>query len=55
MFDDNGLVHVVDPTGMTAFNVIAETLHRFEGLDWNNMKKEMKKRTQEQLQNYKTQ
>ena len=35
---------------MAAFNVLGETLHRFAGLDWQNMKKEMSKKTQEQLQ-----
>jgi hypothetical protein len=39
MFDDNNVVHVFAPTGMTAFNVLWETLHRFAGLDWRNMKK----------------
>jgi hypothetical protein len=33
MFDDNDAVHVVAPTGMAAFNVLGETLHRFAGLD----------------------
>lgn len=49
MFDDNNVVHVVAPTGMPAFNVLGEPLHRVPGLDWKNMKKEMTKRTQEQL------
>jgi hypothetical protein len=39
MFDDNDVVHVVAPTGMAAFNVLGETLHRFAGLDWWNMNK----------------
>jgi hypothetical protein len=32
MFDDNYVVHVVAPTGMAAFNVLGETLHRFADL-----------------------
>jgi hypothetical protein len=52
MFDDNDVVHVVAPTGMAAFNVLVEILHRFAGLDWKIMTKEMTKRTQEQLQKY---
>jgi hypothetical protein len=50
IFDDNDMVHVVASTGMAAFNVLGETLHRFSGLDWKNMKNKMTKRTQEQLQ-----
>lgn len=49
MFDDNNVVHVVAPSGMPAFNVLGEPLHRVPGLDWKNMKKEMTKRTHEQL------
>jgi hypothetical protein len=49
MFDDN-VVHVVAPTGMAAFNVLGETLHRFAGLDWRNMKKRMINSTMEKLQ-----
>jgi hypothetical protein len=56
MVDDNEVVHVVAPTGIVAFKVIGETLHRFVELDWQNMTKYMTKRTQEQLQkNNKTQ
>jgi hypothetical protein len=50
MFDDNDVVHVVDPTGIAAFNVLGETLHIFAGLDWKTMTKYMTKRTQDQLQ-----
>jgi hypothetical protein len=49
MFDDNDVVHVVAPTGMAAFNVLGETLHRFVGLDWRNMKKGMTNSTMEKL------
>jgi hypothetical protein len=50
MIDDNYVVHVVAPTGMTAFNVLGETLHRFAGLEWPNMKKGMINSTKEKLQ-----
>jgi hypothetical protein len=50
IFDDNDVVHVVAPTRMAAFNVLGETLHRFVGLDWRNMKKGMTKSTMEKLQ-----
>jgi hypothetical protein len=50
MFDDNDVVHVVAPTGMATFNVLGETLHRFAGLDWQNMKKGMTNITMEKLQ-----
>jgi hypothetical protein len=50
MFEDNDVFHVVAPTRMDAFNVLGETLHRFAGLDWQNMTKYMTKRTQEQQQ-----
>jgi hypothetical protein len=50
MFDDNDVVRVVAPTGMSAFNVLGETLHRFSGLDWWNMKKGMTNSTMEKLQ-----
>jgi hypothetical protein len=50
MFDDNDVFHVVAPTGMAAFNVLGETLHRFAGLDWRNMKKGMTNSTMEKLQ-----
>jgi hypothetical protein len=50
MFDDNDVVHVVAPTGMSAFNVLGETLHRSVGLDWRNMKKGMTNSTMEKLQ-----
>jgi hypothetical protein len=50
IFDDNDVVHVVAPTGMAAFNVLRETLHRFAGLDWRNMKKGMTNSTMEKLQ-----
>jgi hypothetical protein len=50
MFYDNDVVHVVAPTGMAAFNVLGKTLHRFEGLDWWNMKKGMTNSTMEKLQ-----
>jgi hypothetical protein len=43
MFDDNDVVHVVAPTGMTVFN-------GFAGLDWRNMKKGMTNSTMEKLQ-----
>jgi hypothetical protein len=33
MFDDNDVVHVLSPTGIAAFNVLGETLHRFAGID----------------------
>jgi hypothetical protein len=33
MFDEKDVFHVVAPTGMAAFNVLGETLHRFAGLD----------------------
>jgi hypothetical protein len=42
--------HVVAPTGMAAFNVLGETLHRFAGLDWRNTKKGMTNNTMEKLQ-----
>jgi hypothetical protein len=50
MFDDNDVVHAVFPTGMSAFNVLGETLHMFAGLDWRNMKKGMTNSTMEKLQ-----
>jgi hypothetical protein len=50
MFDDNDVVHVVAPTGMSAFNALGETLHRFAGLDWRNMKKGTTSSTMEKLQ-----
>jgi hypothetical protein len=50
MFDDNDVVQVVAPTGMSAFNVLGETLHRFAGIDWQNMKKGMTNSTMEKLQ-----
>jgi hypothetical protein len=50
MFDDNDVAHVVAPIGMAAFNVLGETLHRFAGLDWRNMKKGMTNSTIEKLQ-----
>jgi hypothetical protein len=50
MFGNNAVVNVVAPTGMDAFNVLGETLHRFAGSDWKNMKKEMMKMTQETYQ-----
>jgi hypothetical protein len=37
--DGNDLAHVVAPTGMASFNVLGETLYRFEGFDWNYIKK----------------
>jgi hypothetical protein len=56
MFGDNDVVHVVAPTGMDAFNVLGETLHRFAGLDWQNMTKYMKKGLKNSCRkNYKTQ
>lgn len=33
MFDDDDVVHVLAPTGIAAFNVLGETLHRFAGID----------------------
>jgi hypothetical protein len=33
MFDDNDVVHVLAPTGIAAFNVLEEKLHRFSGID----------------------
>jgi pantothenate kinase-related protein Tda10 len=33
MFGDNDVVHVLSPTGIAAFNVLGETLHRFAGID----------------------
>jgi hypothetical protein len=33
MFGDNHVVHVLDPTGIAAFNVLGETLHIFSGID----------------------
>jgi hypothetical protein len=51
MFDDNDVVHVVAPTVMAAFNILGETLHRFAGLDWRNMKKGLTNSTMEKLQN----
>jgi hypothetical protein len=50
MFDDNDVVHVVAPTGMASLNVLGETLHRFAGLDWRNMKKGMTNSTMDKLQ-----
>jgi hypothetical protein len=50
MFDDNYVIHVVAPTGIEAFNVLGETLHRFVGLDWRNMKKGMTNSTMEKFQ-----
>jgi hypothetical protein len=35
------------PTGMDLFNVLGKTLHIFAELDRKNMKKDMKKKTQE--------
>jgi hypothetical protein len=49
-FDYNDVVHVVAPTGMEAFNVLGETLHRFSGLDWRNTKKGITNSTMEKLQ-----
>jgi hypothetical protein len=42
IFDDNDVVYVVAPTGMTAFSIT--------GLDWRNMKKGMTNSTMEKLQ-----
>jgi hypothetical protein len=39
MFGDNDVVHVLAPTGIDAFNVLGETLHRFAGIDWKNPRK----------------
>jgi hypothetical protein len=50
MFDDNDVAHVVAHTGMASFNVLEETLHRFAGIDWRNMKKGMTNSTMEKLQ-----
>jgi hypothetical protein len=33
MFGDNDVVHVLAPTGIAAFNVLEETLHRCAGID----------------------
>jgi hypothetical protein len=33
MFGDNDVVHVLDPPGIAAFNVLGETIHRFAGID----------------------
>jgi hypothetical protein len=33
MFGDNDVVHILAPTGISAFNVLGETLHRFAGID----------------------
>jgi hypothetical protein len=44
------VVHVVAPTGMSAFNFLGETLHRFAGLDWRNMKKGMTNSTMDKSQ-----
>jgi hypothetical protein len=33
MFGDNDVVHVLAPTGIAAFNVLGDTLHRFAGND----------------------
>jgi hypothetical protein len=33
MFGENDVVHVLAPTGISAFNVLGETLHRFAGID----------------------
>jgi hypothetical protein len=50
MFDDNDVVHDVAPTGIAAFNVLGETIHRFAGLDWRNTKIGMTNSTMEKLQ-----
>jgi hypothetical protein len=50
MFDDNDVVHVVAPTGMSALNVPRETLHTFAVLYWRSMKKGMSNSTIEKLQ-----
>jgi hypothetical protein len=49
IFDDNDVVHVVAPTGMSAFKILGETLHRFAVLDWRNMNKGMTNSTMEKL------
>jgi hypothetical protein len=41
IFGDNDVVHVLAPTGIAAFNVLGETLHRFAGIDWKNPRKGM--------------
>jgi hypothetical protein len=33
MFGDNGVVHVLAPTCIAAFNILGETLHIFAGID----------------------
>jgi hypothetical protein len=33
MFGDNDVVHILSLTGIAAFNVLGETLHRFAGID----------------------
>jgi hypothetical protein len=50
IFYDTGVAHGVSPIRMAALNVLEETLHRFTGLDWEKMKKDISKRTQEKLQ-----
>jgi hypothetical protein len=50
MFDGNDVFHDVSPTGIAAFNVLGETLHRFAGQDWRNMKKGMTNSAMEKLQ-----
>jgi hypothetical protein len=49
MFDDSDVVHVIAPTGMAAFNVLGETLHRFAGIDWKNLEKGVSGPTKERL------
>jgi hypothetical protein len=44
------VVHVVALTGMAAFNVLGETLHKCVGLYWWNMKKGMTHSTMYKLQ-----
>jgi Cdc6-like AAA superfamily ATPase len=51
MFDNNYVVHVVAPTGMAAYNVLGETLHKFSGLDWQNMTKMTQEQLKKKIQN----
>jgi hypothetical protein len=50
MFDDNYVVHVIAPTGMAAFNVLGETIHRFACLDLRNMNEGMTNSAMDKLQ-----
>jgi hypothetical protein len=52
MFDNIDTVHVLAPTVMSDFNILGETLHRRVGMDYCNMKKEMKMHELERIKTY---